>query len=333
AGPPPVPLSRAVALLGRRTMPVPYSLAKGVLRQAVRLGVTSFPAPELDFIRYVCMVDDTRARRELGYRPAYDLEATLRSVDEERWVAWPPLAGGGCARDTSSTGHPSRAGETHRRGEVLRGGRTEEASLRGGARFHGVARAQRGRPAHRGALADPPRARLWWRRGATQASPTPRVRAPRAAPLGGGATERSPRRRHPRRGMGGGAARAGTPGDRSHGRAPRRGASRRGASRRRSSRRRSSRRRVARRGPGDRAPRSAANAASRRCPRAGAATPAGRRRASPERRLKPGSSVLVGVFAGGRAHRGPALRRPAHPRPPSTDGATLEEGSAGHFGP
>ncbi len=87
AGPPPVPLSRALALLGRRTVSVPYTLTKGVLRQAFRLKVTSFPAPELDFIRYVCMVDDTRARRELGYRPAYDLEATLRSVDEERWVA------------------------------------------------------------------------------------------------------------------------------------------------------------------------------------------------------------------------------------------------------
>jgi UDP-glucose 4-epimerase len=86
AGPPPVPLSRALAVLGRRSLPVPYSLAKGVLHQAFRLGVTSFPAPELDFIRYVCMVDDSRARRELGYRPQRGLEDTLRSVDEERWV-------------------------------------------------------------------------------------------------------------------------------------------------------------------------------------------------------------------------------------------------------
>lgn len=87
AGPPPVPLSRALELLGRRTVPVPYSLTKGVLNQAFRLGVTSFPGPELDFIRYVCMVDDARARRDLGYAHEHDLEATLRSVDEERWVA------------------------------------------------------------------------------------------------------------------------------------------------------------------------------------------------------------------------------------------------------
>ncbi len=86
AGPPPVPLSRALAILGRRTVPLPYSLARGGLSQMFRLGVTNFPAPELDFIRYVCMVDDSRAQSELGYRPHYDLEGTLHAVDEERWI-------------------------------------------------------------------------------------------------------------------------------------------------------------------------------------------------------------------------------------------------------
>lgn len=86
AGPAPVPLSKALALLARRTLPLPYSLAKRGLNQLFRLKMTNFPAPELDFIRYVCMVDDSRARRELGYAPAYDLEETLRAVDEERWV-------------------------------------------------------------------------------------------------------------------------------------------------------------------------------------------------------------------------------------------------------
>jgi UDP-glucose 4-epimerase len=86
AGPPPVPLSRALSVLGRRTVPLPYSLARGGLSQMFRLGVTNFPAPELDFIRYVCMVDDSRARQELGYQPSYDLEDTLHAVDEERWI-------------------------------------------------------------------------------------------------------------------------------------------------------------------------------------------------------------------------------------------------------
>jgi UDP-glucose 4-epimerase len=43
-----------------------------------------FPAPEIDHLRYICMVDDSRARRELGFRPRYDLEQTLRAVFSER---------------------------------------------------------------------------------------------------------------------------------------------------------------------------------------------------------------------------------------------------------
>jgi UDP-glucose 4-epimerase len=86
AGPPPLPLSRALSLLGRRTLPVPHGIARLGIDRLFRLGVSSFPAPELDFIRYVCMVDDGRARSELGYSPAHDLEETLRAVDEERWI-------------------------------------------------------------------------------------------------------------------------------------------------------------------------------------------------------------------------------------------------------
>jgi len=85
AGPPPVALSRALSILGRSVLPVPYSLARATLERLWRLHMTSFPAPELDFIRYVCMVDDTRAR-ELGYRSKFDLKSTLHAVDEERWI-------------------------------------------------------------------------------------------------------------------------------------------------------------------------------------------------------------------------------------------------------
>lgn len=85
AGPPPVPLSKALQLLERQTVPVPYTLAKTGLSGLFRLGLSRFPGPELDFIRYVCMVDDSLARAELGYVPAYDLESTLRAVDDERW--------------------------------------------------------------------------------------------------------------------------------------------------------------------------------------------------------------------------------------------------------
>ncbi|HLV67850.1 MAG TPA: NAD-dependent epimerase/dehydratase family protein [Polyangiaceae bacterium] len=86
AGPPPVALSRAIALLGRKAMPVPHALAGAALERMFRWRVTSFPAPELDYIRYVCMVDDSRARTVLDYAPAHDLFSTLSAVDDERWV-------------------------------------------------------------------------------------------------------------------------------------------------------------------------------------------------------------------------------------------------------
>jgi UDP-glucose 4-epimerase len=86
AGPPPGPLSQLIRLLGRPRLPLPYSLFKPAIDRMFRLHLTSFPAPELDHIRFVCMVDDQRARDMLGYVPAFSLEETVRSVDEERWV-------------------------------------------------------------------------------------------------------------------------------------------------------------------------------------------------------------------------------------------------------
>jgi UDP-glucose 4-epimerase len=74
-------------LLKRTSVPLPASLARLGLDGLFRWKMSSFPAPELDFIRYVCMVDDSKARRELGYTPGFDLEKTLRAVDAERWLA------------------------------------------------------------------------------------------------------------------------------------------------------------------------------------------------------------------------------------------------------
>lgn len=82
AGPSPAPVSRIIELAGRARLPVPHFVFRRALERLWKFGATTFPAPELDFIRYVCMVDDGRARRELGYRPRYDLEATVRAIDD-----------------------------------------------------------------------------------------------------------------------------------------------------------------------------------------------------------------------------------------------------------
>jgi UDP-glucose 4-epimerase len=85
AGPPPVSLSHALRLLDRARVGVPHGVARAAVDRLFRWRVTSFPAPELDFIRYVCMVDDARARALLGYQPQHTLLETLRAVDEERF--------------------------------------------------------------------------------------------------------------------------------------------------------------------------------------------------------------------------------------------------------
>jgi UDP-glucose 4-epimerase len=85
AGPPAAPLSRIIKALGRPHLPIPHPLAKAMLRPLWRLRVASFPSPELDHLRYVCMVDDQRARDTLGYAHTRSLEQTVQSVDEGRW--------------------------------------------------------------------------------------------------------------------------------------------------------------------------------------------------------------------------------------------------------
>jgi UDP-glucose 4-epimerase len=82
AGPPPMPLSRLIAMTGRTNLPIPHILARSVIQRLWRYRATSFPAPELDHIRYVCMVDDRKAREALGYRPAFDMQDTVRAIDD-----------------------------------------------------------------------------------------------------------------------------------------------------------------------------------------------------------------------------------------------------------
>jgi UDP-glucose 4-epimerase len=84
AGPAPLPLSRIIKILGRPSVPVPYTLGKSLLKRMWSLRLSTFPAPELDHIRYVCMVDDRRAKAILGFGPGRSIEETVLGVDSER---------------------------------------------------------------------------------------------------------------------------------------------------------------------------------------------------------------------------------------------------------
>jgi UDP-glucose 4-epimerase len=80
-GPGEVPLSTILRELGKSTVPIPHPLAKPVLSALWRGKLTSFPVPELDHIRFVCMVDGTRAKQTLDFRPRHTLKETIRAVN------------------------------------------------------------------------------------------------------------------------------------------------------------------------------------------------------------------------------------------------------------
>lgn len=80
AGCRPVTLSRLIRMAGGQPVLIPHLAARTMLDQMWKLRLTSFPAPELDHLRYVCMVDDHRAREILGFAPAFDLEQTMADL-------------------------------------------------------------------------------------------------------------------------------------------------------------------------------------------------------------------------------------------------------------
>ena len=82
AGPAAMPLSRLVEQTGKPRVSIPHFLFSTAIRRMWRFRATSFPEPELDHIRYVCMVDDRRARDLLGYAPQQSIESTVRAVDD-----------------------------------------------------------------------------------------------------------------------------------------------------------------------------------------------------------------------------------------------------------
>jgi UDP-glucose 4-epimerase len=79
-GPGEVPLSAVMRELGRSPLPVPDFLLRPALKRLFRAGVVSFPPEELDHIQYLCVVDGSRAAREMGWAPRYTLRETIRSV-------------------------------------------------------------------------------------------------------------------------------------------------------------------------------------------------------------------------------------------------------------
>jgi len=79
-GPGEVPLSAVLRELGRRPVPVPGMLARALLKRAFEARLTTYPPEELDHIQYLCVVDGSRAAKELAHVPRHGMRETIRSV-------------------------------------------------------------------------------------------------------------------------------------------------------------------------------------------------------------------------------------------------------------
>jgi UDP-glucose 4-epimerase len=62
----PVPLSHIFRVLNRPVLPIPHPIFSGGLKRLWRWGLTTFPPPELDHIRFSSVLDTRRAEKELG---------------------------------------------------------------------------------------------------------------------------------------------------------------------------------------------------------------------------------------------------------------------------
>ncbi len=80
----PAPLSQLLRMAGCSPRSLPHLLADPALRRLWAMRLTSFPAPELDHLRFVCMVDGERARDELEFSPRYDLAETMEHLQLTR---------------------------------------------------------------------------------------------------------------------------------------------------------------------------------------------------------------------------------------------------------
>ena len=68
-GPGEVPLSAVLRELGRTPIPVPHPIARPLLGALFRYRLANFPPPELDHIQFLCMVDGSRWRADVGWVP------------------------------------------------------------------------------------------------------------------------------------------------------------------------------------------------------------------------------------------------------------------------
>jgi UDP-glucose 4-epimerase len=80
-----LPLSTVIKLAGRLAVPLPYPIAKPVTAAGWLAQVVEAPPSFLPFLRFLCVADGAKARRTMGFTPAYtSREALLDFVNAQR---------------------------------------------------------------------------------------------------------------------------------------------------------------------------------------------------------------------------------------------------------
>ncbi|WP_428263924.1 NAD-dependent epimerase/dehydratase family protein [Haliangium sp.] len=73
-----LPYRTVLALMGRVPVPLPHFVARPLQKALWLTQLADSPPDLLDFLRYLCIADGTRARRELGFTPRFGIERTVR---------------------------------------------------------------------------------------------------------------------------------------------------------------------------------------------------------------------------------------------------------------
>jgi UDP-glucose 4-epimerase len=73
-----LPYTTILAMMGKIPVYLPHFVAYPVSQALWMTQVFDSPPNFLDFLRYLCVADGDKAKREMGFRPRFDINATIR---------------------------------------------------------------------------------------------------------------------------------------------------------------------------------------------------------------------------------------------------------------
>lgn len=73
-----LPYTTILAMMGKLPLPMPSFVAYPVSRAMWATQIFDAPPNFLDFLRYLCVADGSKAKRVMGFQPRYDIKATIQ---------------------------------------------------------------------------------------------------------------------------------------------------------------------------------------------------------------------------------------------------------------